>query len=134
VEDSTIQQKRIWKQVRVPASLYAMNLAAFTSAGDRLASGSNINWNQMSDRVLPAKQPFTQPSSGNSTKRTLTSLKPGACSPGGQGVDVKHDSYARYLNRKKATNLKTQVTASVAIQGNKTRAIGLVENNSQCCK
>jgi hypothetical protein len=92
-EDDTIKQKRIWNQVRVPASMY-MAALAIRPVG--------VNWHQMSDRVLPAQQPFTQPSHGNSTKRTLTRLRPGACSPGGQGVDVKHDSYARYLNRKKA--------------------------------
>ena len=109
-EDDTIKQKRIWNQVRVPASMYIAYMAALTSSAARLASGSHINWHQMSDRVLPAQQPFTQPSHGNSTKRTLTRLRPGACSPGGQGVDVKHDSYARYLNRKKAGNAIGLVT------------------------
>ncbi len=33
------------------------------------------------------------------TKRSITSLRPGAMSPGGSGVDIKHNSYDRYLNR-----------------------------------
>jgi hypothetical protein len=48
---------------------------------------------------------------------------------------VKHDSYARYLNRKKATNLKTQTqnVASVALYGNKTSMNGLLANTANCC-
>ena len=37
----------------------------------------------------------------SSKKATKTSLKPGALCPGGKGVDVKHNSYDRYLARKK---------------------------------
>ena len=129
-----ITQKKIWNQVRVPASLYLMNLSALTSAGSRLASGNNVNWNQMSDRVIASKQPSICPSRGNSLRGTITSGKPGASTPGGQGVDVKHDSYARYLNRKKASNVKTQtLVAPVPFKGNKTQALGLVANSIACC-
>ena len=41
------------------------------------------------------------PTRGNSTKSTITANKPGAMTPGGQGVDVKHGSYHRYLAKKK---------------------------------
>jgi hypothetical protein len=111
-----------------------MNLAAFTSSANRIASGTTTNWNQMSDRVQAANQLVVIPTNGNSLRGTLTSGRPGAAAPGGQGVDVKHDSYARYLNRKKAGNMKTQTQniASVALAGNKTKAIGLVANNN-CC-
>ena len=34
-------------------------------------------------------------------KRTRTRLRPGALSPGGTGVDIKHNSYHRYLARLK---------------------------------
>ena len=60
------------------------------------------------------------PRNPSSFRRTKTSLKPGALCPGGMGVDVKHNSYDRYLARKKksliikdkeraeiASNLKT---------------------------
>ena len=128
-------QKRIWRQVRVPTSMYSMNLSAFTSAANRLASGTTVNWNQMSDRVSESNQPALNPSHGNSVHSTLTSGRPGASTPGGKGVDVKHDSYARYLNRKKASNLKTQTQsiAPVPFYGNKTRSIGLVANSVHCC-
>ena len=69
--------KLIQNTVRVPASLYTMNLGY-------LASGSNsstaVCWNQMSDRLVPSVQRAT----------------------GGVGCDIKHNSYERYLNRIKA--------------------------------
>lgn len=132
---ATVTQKRIWNQVRVPASSYLMNVSAFTSAANRLASGTNVNWNQMSDRVSAAEQPTNNPTHGNSLHTTLTSSRPGAGTPGGKGVDVKHDSYARYLNRKKAGNLKTpsKNTAIIPLYGNKTYPINLVANSTNCC-
>jgi hypothetical protein len=112
-----------------------MNLSSITSAASRLASGSNVNWNQRSDRVLASVQPPLHATHGNSLKSTLTSDRPGAGSPGGRGVDVKHDSYARYLNKKKAGNLKTQ-TQNLAPRpfiGNKTNMNGLLANSINCC-
>ena len=130
-----ITQKRIWNQVRTASSAYTMNLAAFTGASSILASGTNVNWNQMSDQASAAVQPPLHSTRGNSLRSTLTSGRPGAGSPGGTGVDVKHDSYARYLNGKKASNLKTQTTnkAPVAVYGNKTNTFGLVAGNVNCC-
>jgi hypothetical protein len=112
-----------------------MNLAALTGGSAILASGSKINWNQMSDQVLASVQPVISTTRGNSLRNTITSNRPGAGGPGGTGVDVKHDSYARYLNRKKATNLKTQTqnVASVALYGNKTSMNGLLANTANCC-
>ena len=102
LNSNDVTQKIIQNQVRIPSSLYTMNLSFRTSASSRFQSDSNINWNQMSDRVLPANQiNNNNPTRGNSLRSTLTSGKPGASTPGGTGVDVKHDSYARYLNRKK---------------------------------
>ena len=62
---------------------------------------------QASDRYYKAKVPKTTiiPNRGNSTKRTQTSLRPGALGPGGTGVDVKHNSYARYLAKKKGKTI-----------------------------
>ena len=45
------------------------------------------------------------PTRGNSTKSTITANKPGAMTPGGYGVDVKHGSYARYLGKLKGRTL-----------------------------
>jgi hypothetical protein len=96
-----ITHKRIWNQVRMPASLYIGQRSAATSSAALVASCSTTNWNQQSDRVLAAVQPLLTVTRGNSVRQTLTSGRPGAGNPGGSGVDVKHASYARYLNRKK---------------------------------
>ncbi len=45
------------------------------------------------------------PTRGNSTRSTITGNRPGAMTPGGQGVDVKHGSYDRYLSKKKGAIL-----------------------------
>lgn len=133
-----ITQKRIWNQVRIPMSLYTMNVGALTSAAERLQNGPRTNWNQRSDRQNASIQTAVHPSHGNSTKSSLTSERPGTGAPGGVGVDVKHDSYARYLNRKKAGNLKTQAVSTRATRpnyGNKTYAVNAVTTSIECnCK
>ena len=113
-----INQKRIFNQVRIPASMYLMNMGAFTSASSRINNGNIVNWNQSSDQVLAATQSIVHPTHGNSLKTTLTSHRPGASSPGGKGVDIKHDSYARYLNRKKTSNIST-MTSLLCIKCNR---------------
>ena len=135
VAKASITQKRIWKQVRAASSTYVMNISALTSGAAILASGSNANWNQRSDRVVAGVQPVISPTRGNSLRATLTSDRPGASTPGGAGVDVKHDSYARYLNRKKAGIVKTQTTnlAAAPLWGNKINATGIVANSVNCC-
>jgi len=135
-----INQKRIWNQVRAPSSVYTMNLGALTVNGNNnnqpTVATNYVNWNQMSDRVNPHTMQFqNHPSRGNSTKRTLTSIKPGACTPGGTGVDIKHGSYARYLARKKAGNIRTQSdysAASTPKYGNKTKMYGMIANSENC--
>lgn len=130
-----ITQKRIWNQVRVPSSMYSMNIGSLTSAAERLQHGPFTNWNQRSDRQNASIQTAVHPSHGNSRRSSLTSNRPGTCAPGGEGVDIKHDSYARYLNRKKAGNLKTQAIdtrTSKPIYGNKTYATNLVATSIDC--
>jgi hypothetical protein len=109
--------KLIQNTVRVYSSLYTMNLAGLNAyevpnvnyelvdiGGSNYLVSPGVNWNQMSDRRQPHKQ-FANASGstygGNSLKRSLTRLRPGALSPGGNGVDIKHNSYDRYLNRLK---------------------------------
>jgi hypothetical protein len=108
--------KLIQNTVRVPSSIYTMNLGALNvyehpknvyqtiyNNGSTYVSGGGVNWNQMSDRSSPHKQVVVTSSGstyrGSSTKRTIVSCKPGALSPGGVGCDIKHNSYERYLNR-----------------------------------
>lgn len=130
-----ITQKRIWNQVRTPTSLYTMNVGSLTSAAERLQYGPQLNWNQRSDRQNASIQTAYHPSHGNSTRTSLTRERPGVCAPAGTGVDIKHDSYARYLNRKKAGNLRAQPVntwATKPLQGNKTYATNSVATSIDC--
>lgn len=112
------RQKLIQNTVRQYASLYTMNLAGLAGYQKPLnksqfveQNGSvylvppKVYWNQMSDRARPAHQK-TKVASGStyhtsSTRHTITRHRPGAMSPGGVGVDIKHNSYDRYLNKLK---------------------------------
>ena len=93
--------KIIQNTVRVPSSLYTMNLAALNIYQKPSLIYRNVNWNQMSDRKEPHYQPATVPSRGSSTRSTITRHRPGASTPGGRGCDIKHNSYDRYLGRLK---------------------------------
>lgn len=109
-------QKLIQNTVRVPSSLYSMNLAGLNvyqspiekyrvieNSGTPYVISPGVNWNQMSDRKEPHVQVVNSGSGStyhsSSTKRMITRCRPGALSPGGVGVDIKHNSYDRYLNR-----------------------------------
>jgi hypothetical protein len=93
-------QKIIQKTVRIPCSLYMDNLAAL-NVYQKPVEKDGVNWNQMSDRALASVSKATASSHGSSTKGTITRHRPGAGTPGGVGVDVKHNSYERRLLRLK---------------------------------
>ena len=133
IMDSQATQKQIWNQIRAPASLYTMNFAALANT-QRISSTNN--WDQSSDQMVAAQQTAYHPTRGNSQKSTLTSSKPGSAAPGGKGVDIKYNSYARYLNRLKGGTLvkQTKTIASKALYGNKKQAFGLIPINNNCCK
>jgi hypothetical protein len=82
-----------------------MNLASMAGYQNPNRRNAYVPWNQMSDRAEPAKQKANPNGGntigGNSTRRSITRLRPGAMSPGGVGCDIKHNSYERYLNRLK---------------------------------
>jgi len=92
------QQKIIQKVVRVSSTSYQDNLNAL-NVFEKPFYYNQTNCNQSSDRLIYHTQRVVVPSHCNTLKSTKTSCKPGACSPGGIGVDIKHNSYARYLNR-----------------------------------
>jgi hypothetical protein len=74
-------------------------------AGTPYVVPAGVNWNQMSDRPIPSVQ-VVKTGSGStygasSTRHTIVRNRPHALSPGGVGVDIKHNSYHRYLNRLK---------------------------------
>jgi hypothetical protein len=146
--DNEARQKRIWKASRVPSSLYTMNLAALSVRNSTSNTPSsvyaNVNWNQSSDRALPARSKTSPtagyvPTRGSSTRSTRTSHKPGGSGPNLYGVDIKHNSYARYLARKKAGHIRTtKVVPTPSCKtkycwtGNKLNSFGLVNNSNQC--
>tara|TARA_X000000368_G_scaffold409083_1_gene390534 strand:+ start:54 stop:680 length:627 start_codon:yes stop_codon:yes gene_type:complete len=98
-------QKLIQNQVRVASSLYTMNLASLTGGN----STKNVKpWNNASDRVILKKD---------------------------KGIDIKHNNYDRYLNRKKSNNLRTEQLLdppTKPLYGNKVRKFGLITINN--CK
>ena len=95
------RQKIIQKTVRIDSSNYTMNVGALSVYQKPSIIFNGVNWNQQSDRAFPHIQTNIVASGGNpggnSTKRTITRCRPGALSPGGIGVDIKHNSYYRYL-------------------------------------
>lgn len=121
------RQRLIWNVARAPSSLYVMNLGAQNVVGGvsnkPLAVNGGVNWNQMSDRARPHVVPGTM-----NVPRYRTRIIPGQLSAPGVGVDVKHDSYARYLARKKAPNMRTKKSTPLPapIQGNKQYVLGFV--------
>lgn len=115
-------QKIIQNTVRVGSSLYTMNLAGLSGfqfpsldpqiveqAGTPYEVPALTYWNQMSDRAHPSNQTVKIASGSryhtSSTKHTITRNRPGAMSPGGIGVDIKHNSYERRLNKLKGKHV-----------------------------
>ena len=99
------RQKLIQNTVRVPSSLYTMNLGSLNAYTKPTAATYNVCWNQMSDRPIPSVQKAYVPTGHNNSLNgrhsSVTSSRPGGQSPGGVGCDIKHNSYDRYLNRLK---------------------------------
>jgi hypothetical protein len=143
------RQKIIQKVVRINSSLYTMNIAGLNvyqspsknsqiveQAGVNYVIPPGLNWNQMSDRARPAQQTVKTGSGstyGSSSLRgTKVRNRPGAMSPGGSGVDIKHNSYERYLNRIKGKGLlkkgKVQVNDEQMMTGGKDSRLSIVNN------
>ena len=104
-------QKNIQNQVKVPSSSYTMNLASLNVSKE--ITINNKVWNNSSDRVYDYKK------SKKSNK----------------GVDIKHNSYDRYLNKKKANYLKTEKESNSNIKplyGNKTIAYSIINCEKNC--
>lgn len=96
--------KIIQNTVRVPSSLYTMNLGSLQGQHQQTTC-----WNQMSDRAVPSIQTIETASGStygsNSLKGSKVRNRPGSMSPGGIGCDIKHNSYERRLNRLKGKSL-----------------------------
>jgi len=91
-------QKIIQNTVRVPSSLYTMNIGALNAYQTPDKFYHNVYWKQMSDRKIPHIQNNIVPTT-KGRHHSYTWHRPGCQSPGGKGVDMKHGSYDRYLNK-----------------------------------
>jgi len=118
--DISSNQKIIQNTVRVPSSLYTDNLGALHINSDNI---STVPWNNASDRIAPG---------GSKPGLKLTSTKPN------YGVDIKHNSYHRYLGRKKSQNLKADkegvgiIIGETRYSGNKTYKFGIMNCKKTC--
>lgn len=130
--------KQMFNTVRVTSSEYAMNRSALHVGNDtstRTAQGNN----QSSDRaVASVVANVNAPSRGNSRTSSITRIRPGSLTPGGTGVDIKHNSYARYLARIKGTELLKEETSCQTISdtalrnNNKARKYNIVALPASC--
>lgn len=65
------------------------------------------HWNSQSDQKIASIIVNNNvPSRGDSRRTSLTRHRPGSSSAPGKGVDIKHNSYNRYLLRKKGLIVK----------------------------
>jgi len=131
--NSDANQKRIWKASRVDQSQYLASISSLNVYTPPILFSNSVNWNQMSDRAIPGIVKHNVPSRGNSTKYSITRERPGSQSAPGVGVDVKHGSYHRYLERLKGKGpSRTQSTNNISpLYGNKTRYYGISNTNAK---
>ena len=93
---------RIQRRVRMPMTLWTDRQAAFNISG----FDSNSHANGQNPR---ASDPFSGPS--DRASRSLNTIT------GKRGVDKKHNSYARYLGRRKAPILRADMEYGAAVGG-----------------
>lgn len=106
---SAIQiQKEIQDQLHTSSSNYTQLISSLTVAQD-INNSNNKAWHNASDRSQSSKK-----------------VGPN------YGVDIKHNSYDRYLAKKKSTTLKTQNSQQPPLQGNKTKYYSLTSQNNNC--
>jgi hypothetical protein len=105
IQNNIYNMKRIENTVGVPSSEYTLNKSTLNVYTPPKSQFAYVNWNQMSDRAVPGVTRSVVPSHGNSTKHSLTRMRPGSTSAPGKGVDMKHGSYDRYLARLKGKSV-----------------------------
>ena len=118
---NTIQiQKEIQNQLHTSSSNYTQVISSLNISQDINNSTNKKPWHNASDRAQ---------AHGEVSINVKTSHKEN------KGVDIKHNSYSRYLARKKSGTLKTQNTEtiqSLPIRGNKTKYYSLTTQNNNC--
>ena len=113
-------QKEIQNQLHTSSSNYTQVISSLTISKDINNSTNKKPWHNASDRAQAHGQVSTN---------VKTSQKEN------KGVDIKHNSYSRYLARKKSGTLKTQNTQSIQplpLRGNKTKYYSLTTQTNNC--
>ena len=113
-------QKEIQNQLHTSCSNYTQVIGSLNIAQDINNSISKKPWHNASDRTQ---------AHGQLSINVKTSQKEN------KGVDIKHNSYERYLAKKKSTTLKTQNTQSIQplpLRGNKTKYYSLTTQTNNC--
>ena len=104
-------QKEIQNQLHTASSNYTQVISSLTISQD-INNLNNTSWHNASDRSQSSKK-----------------IGPN------YGIDIKHNSYDRYLAKKKSTTLKTQKIQNnqqIPIQGNKTKYYSATTQNNNC--
>jgi hypothetical protein len=118
---NTIQiQKEIQNQLHSSSSNYTQVISSLNVVQDINNSATKKPWHNASDRTQ---------AHGQISRNVVTSHEEN------KGVDIKHNSYARYLAKKKSGTLKTQKTESIQplpLNGNKTKYYSLTTQNNNC--
>ena len=118
---NTIQiQKEIQNQLHSSSSNYTQVISSLNVVQDINNSATKKPWHNASDRTQ---------AHGQISRNVVTSHEEN------KGIDIKHNSYARYLAKKKSGTLKTQKTESIQplpLSGNKTKYYSLKTQNSNC--
>jgi len=145
--------KLITNTVRVSESEYIMNLSSmhvsqniiekanFSKPVPKVGLRNILQWNQSSDRAYPSKVSskwVNVPTRGNTKHTSITRCRPGSSGPSGQGVDIKHNSYQRYILKKKGLiHLRGEKTIPTMmnnkkIVNNKFRKDSILSKNYRC--
>jgi len=96
------RQRIIQKVVRAPASQYTVNLAALNVYDPSFNSGETGSYSTgPSDRAFPSGYMNYSKSAPKPNGRPGSSSAPTTQNVNSHGVDIKHNSYARYLAKKK---------------------------------
>ena len=113
ISDPTFNlQKRIQKQVSVSSNTHTNALKAISTKEVTTTSVTTPTWHNQSDRLL---------SHGSSLHKNT-------------GVDIKHNSYARYLAKKTANTYRSQaVTTNTPVYGNKIRKWSFLTSPQTTC-
>ena len=113
-------QKEIQNQLHTASSNYTQVISSLNVSQDINNSSYKKPWHNASDSAQAHGQ---------------LSIIVNSSQKENKGLDIKHNSYDRYLAKKKSTTLKTQKTQTtqpLPLQGNKTKYYSLTTQNSNC--